>query len=60
MLNDFTRYNHLAARITSIAEEATTLNTILGSELVDFIISSGVDRKIIDEEADRLKESWGY
>lgn len=53
-------FDRLVDRLDSIAEEATTLNTLLGRELEDYVVSAGVDRAYIDREAERLAKSWGY
>jgi hypothetical protein len=58
--NDQTRYTALVTRLDEIGAEATSLNSILESELEEFIVRSGVDRGVIDDEAAELLKRWGY
>lgn len=53
-------YERLRARIDAIAEEATTLNTLVAQALEKHVVSLGVDPAYIDREAARLAKSWGY
>lgn len=60
VLNDPDRFDSLVARITEIADEATALQGTLGSELEEYVVRKGVDRRRIDEEAAQIISDWGY
>jgi hypothetical protein len=53
-------FDRLVSRLDGIAEEATSLNTLLGRALEEFVVSLGIDPAFIEREAKRLAESWGY
>ena len=60
VLNDPAAYEQLAARISALAEDATSLNASIGSQIEEFVVAVGIDRTFIDREAQRIAESWGY
>lgn len=60
VLNDIERVDPLIARIDHIADEALALHKSLAAEIEEFVVDSGVDRSVIDVEAARLAETWGY
>jgi uncharacterized protein YutE (UPF0331/DUF86 family) len=53
-------FDRLVKRIDAIAEEASSLQLLVGRALEDFVVSCGVDPAFIDQEAARLARSWGY
>jgi len=59
-LNNGSGYETLLARLARLGEEASDLNVTMVRELEEFIVSSGVDRAQIDEDAKRLQQEWGY
>lgn len=52
-------YEALITRAEKLAEEALALNKMLGSQLIEFVKSSGVDEAKWAREADSLARSWG-
>ena len=60
VLNDMSQLDKLVERLDRLAEEATNLNSLLGSELEEYVVTSGVDRQFIDVEASKLLRAWGY
>jgi uncharacterized protein YutE (UPF0331/DUF86 family) len=60
LINDRDRVDVFVERLEKIADQATQLNKELGQRIEEFVIKSGVDPRLIDEEAKKLAESWGY
>jgi hypothetical protein len=59
-LADEARFSDLMARLDAMAEKARELNTRLGREVVEYVVSSGVSQEFIDREAERSARSWGF
>ena len=60
VINHPDRVASLVARLDKIAEDATELQNELGQAVERFAVESGVDRDLVDREAQELAESWGY
>lgn len=59
VLNRPEKFDELVERIDWIAEEATKLTSGLGAGFEEYVVSRGVDRTFIDEEAERIRRAWG-
>ncbi|MFZ3212900.1 MAG: hypothetical protein WA188_15465 [Terriglobales bacterium] len=53
------RLNDLMQQLESVADRSLGLLKMLGAETERYVLENGVDRAIIDCEADRLARSWG-
>jgi hypothetical protein len=60
ILSDLARYESLVSRLDGLAEEATSLQSLLGAELEAFVINSGVDKAYIDSQAAKILADLGY
>ncbi|MEO6331690.1 MAG: hypothetical protein ABIP09_03935 [Gemmatimonadaceae bacterium] len=59
-LRDPPRFDALVSRLDRLAEEATSINSLLGARLEEFVIQAGADPSAIDREAAKLLSEWGY
>jgi hypothetical protein len=60
VLNDSNHFDALVGRLDRLADDATALNALLGSQLEEHVVTLGVDQAAIDREAKRNLRKWGY
>jgi hypothetical protein len=53
VLNSLTNIDALVTRLTWIADESTDLQVLLGLNLEEFVVQSGVSRATMHAEAER-------
>lgn len=57
---DDVSYHQLSARLESIADEASSLLRLVGDQMMEYVLSKGLDQSEIERESIRIASSWGY
>jgi hypothetical protein len=53
------QYDSLIERLEALADRSMELLNLLATDMERYVLHAGVDRTVIDAEADRLARSWG-
>jgi hypothetical protein len=49
----------MLSRLGSLADRSLAIMKLLAADLERYVLDAGVDRAVIEREADRLAQEWG-